>query len=34
MDRLRNVPRDLFESVSVFMGIGRFINNKEVEREE
>ena len=34
MDRIKKVPRSLFESVSAFMGRGRFINSQEVEREE
>lgn len=34
MDRIKKVQRSLFESVSAFMGRGRFINSQEVEREE
>jgi len=34
MDRIKKVPRNLFESVSAFIGRGRFINSQEVEREE
>ncbi len=34
MSRIKKAPRNLFESVSAFMGKERFINSQEVEREE
>ena len=34
MDRIKKVQRDLFQSISTFMGKGRFINSQQVEREE